>query len=103
MSVPMDVPKSVQVTVAYVAPGIEALVPLTLPERSTLADAVARSGIVARHALDPATLVLAVFGRRADPATPLANGDRVEITRPLVVDAKAARRARAAAKPHRPS
>ena len=39
---------------------------------------------------------LAIFGQRVDGSTPLRDGDRVEITRPLVCDPKVARRARAA-------
>lgn len=84
------------VTVAYAAPGIEATVALELPASATVADAVAASGLLARLQLDPTTLAWAIFGQRADPATPLRSGDRIELTRPLRIDAKAARAARAA-------
>jgi putative ubiquitin-RnfH superfamily antitoxin RatB of RatAB toxin-antitoxin module len=84
------------VTVVYAAPGVEATVALELPASATLADAVAASGLLARLQLDPATIAFAIFGQRADPATPLRSGDRIELTRPLLIDAKAARRARAA-------
>jgi putative ubiquitin-RnfH superfamily antitoxin RatB of RatAB toxin-antitoxin module len=83
------------VTVAYAAPGVEALVPMVLQAPASVADAVLRSRIVQRHGLDPATLGYAIYGQRADATTPLADGDRVEITRPLVVDPKAARVERA--------
>ena len=36
-----------------------------------------------------------VFGKRVDPAAPLADGDRVEIYRPLLLDPKERRRQRA--------
>ena len=39
--------------------------------------------------------VIGVFGKRADLATPLADGDRVEIYRPLALDPKERRRQRA--------
>jgi putative ubiquitin-RnfH superfamily antitoxin RatB of RatAB toxin-antitoxin module len=91
---------TLHVVVAWAAPGAEALVDLELPEGATVADAIARSGIVARLGLDAASLVPAIFGQRAESATPLADGDRVELTRPLLADAKAQRRARA--KPRRP-
>jgi putative ubiquitin-RnfH superfamily antitoxin RatB of RatAB toxin-antitoxin module len=42
---------------------------------------------------------LAIFGRRVDGSTRLREGDRIEITRPLLRDPKAARRDRAAAAP----
>jgi putative ubiquitin-RnfH superfamily antitoxin RatB of RatAB toxin-antitoxin module len=86
------------VTVAYAAAGIEAVVPVTLPAGATVADAVAASNLVARFDL-PATIAFAIYGQRARPETPLVDGDRVELTRPLIADAKAIRRARAADRP----
>ncbi len=83
------------ITVVYAAPGIEAVVYLELPATATLADAVAASGLPTRLALDPASIAFAIFGQRADLATPLRSGDRIELTRPLIIDAKAARAARA--------
>lgn len=85
------------VTVVYAAPGVEAIETVRLPTGSTVAEAVAASGLVTRLAL-PATIAFAIHGQRAAPDIPLADGDRVEITRPLVADAKAVRRTRAAAK-----
>ena len=83
------------VTVAYAAPGVETLVEVQLPAPATVADAVAESGIVAQWALDAAQLEFAVFGQRVDGAAPVADGDRVELTRPLVADPKQLRRLRA--------
>lgn len=40
---------------------------------------------------------IAVFGRAASDATPLFDGDRIELLRPLQADPKQGRRARAAA------
>ena len=90
---------SVRVTVAYAAPGGEAIVPVVLPDAATVADAVAASGLVAAYALAPEAIAFAIFGQRADGAVPLREGDRVEITRALVADPKAVRRARAAERP----
>ena len=78
------------VTVAYAAHGVEALVTLALPGGATIDDAIAASGIATR-------LEYAIFGQRAKGGTPLAEGDRVELTRPLTADPKRARRQRAAA------
>jgi uncharacterized protein len=83
---------TLSVTVAYAAPDVEALVTVTLPAGATVNDAIAQSGIVARLALDPARLEFAIFGQRAKGATPLCDGDRVELTRPLVADPKRIRR-----------
>ena len=90
---------TIDVTVAYAAPGIETLVRVELPAAAVVADAVAASGILDRHELDPRTLGYAIFGRRAAASTPLVEGDRVELTRPLVADPKHARRQRAAQAP----
>lgn len=87
-----------EVTVAYAAPGVEALVAVSVPAGATVADVVAASGIAQRVAL-PAHLAYAIHGQRVAPDVPVAPGDRVEITRPLVADAKAVRRARAAGHP----
>ena len=84
------------VTVAYAAHGVEALVTLALPGGATIDDAIAASGIATRLELDAAQLQCAIFGQRAKVGTPLADGDRVELTRPLTADPKRARRLRAA-------
>ena len=94
-------PATIAVSVAYAAPGIEALVSLALAPGATVDDAVAQSGIVARFALDPSLLEFAIFGQRAAGTTPLADGDRVELTRPLVADPKRVRRKRAASNANR--
>jgi len=91
-----------QVAVAYAAPGLEAIVTVDLPSGATVADAVAASGLVARHGLDARTLGYAIFGARAEATTPLVAGDRVELTRPLLADPKEIRRRRAAAGPRPP-
>ena len=88
-----------RVVVAYAAPGIEALVEVELPAGATVSDALAASDLITRLALTPEVLGYAIFGQRAQPDTPLADGDRVELTRSLVADAKDLRRRRAAAKP----
>lgn len=86
------------ITVAYAVPGVEAVVTLALPAGSTVTQAVAASGLRERFALADATTGYAIHGQRADGDTPLADGDRVELTRPLIADAKQIRRARAAGK-----
>jgi len=87
-----------KVTVVYAAPGVEAIVVVDVSDGATIDHAIAASGLVTHLAL-PATIAFAIHGQRAARETPLVEGDRVEITRPLVADAKAVRRARAADKP----
>jgi uncharacterized protein len=69
---------------------------LNLAEGATAASAVRASGLLERHRdLDPGTLVLGMFGNRVPPDRRLAEGDRVEILRPLEVEPGEARRRRA--------
>jgi uncharacterized protein len=83
------------VTVVWATPDVQDIVPVELPAGATVADAVAQSRIIERYALDAAQLRFAVFGRRAAAEATLADGDRVEITRPLLADPKESRRRRA--------
>ncbi len=66
-------------------------VTLTLPEGSTVADAVTAAALPDAQAVNG----YAIFGVTAGLATPLRGGDRVELLRPLQVDPKDARRRRA--------
>jgi putative ubiquitin-RnfH superfamily antitoxin RatB of RatAB toxin-antitoxin module len=86
------------VTVAYAGGGIELILPVVVDDGATVADALAASRLHERVALLP-SIGYAIFGQAARPDTPLADGDRVEVTRPLVADAKAIRRTRAAGHP----
>lgn len=88
-----------KVTVVWATPAVQDVVLLDLPPGATVADAVARSGVIAYHGLDVSLLRFAVFGRRTAADALVADGDRVEITRPLVADPKESRRRRALAKP----
>jgi putative ubiquitin-RnfH superfamily antitoxin RatB of RatAB toxin-antitoxin module len=67
-----------------------------LGEGACVADALAAADLAAKLPgveVDPARL--GVFGQTATLQTPLHEGDRVEILRPLVADPKQARRQRA--------
>ena len=66
---------------------------LELPAGSTLADALAASGLPLRHP-EVAELPCGIWGRVQPPDTPLRDRDRVEVYRPLTVDPKEARRLR---------
>jgi putative ubiquitin-RnfH superfamily antitoxin RatB of RatAB toxin-antitoxin module len=91
----------VKVTVVWATRTVQDVVPVELPEGATIADAIARSALVRAYGLDPARLAYAVHGKRRAATASLADGDRVEITRPLVADPTEARRRRAAAAPLR--
>ena len=87
-----------RVEVAYATADEQAVVALTLPVGSTVGEAVARSGLLARFPqIDLARDRVGVFGVFAGLDDPLDDGARVEIYRPLVANPKDARRRRAAA------
>lgn len=67
-----------------------------VPAGTTLRQAVALSGVLARHPeIDAGMLAnAAVHGERRDADAPVAEGDRIELCRPLQVDPKEARRRR---------
>lgn len=73
---------------------------LALDEGSTLGDALARSRL-ARTADPGGGLTATIFGQLCGTAQPLAEGDRIELLRPLTVDAKEARRRRVAVRERR--
>jgi putative ubiquitin-RnfH superfamily antitoxin RatB of RatAB toxin-antitoxin module len=79
------------------APGVIERVPLLLSAGATVRDAVLRSGLIERHpALQEGwERACSLFGRLVPPETPLADGDRLELTRPLIADPKAVRWRRA--------
>lgn len=89
-----------RVCVVLALPQRQEVVELDLAEGATLADAVAASGLGARHPeLDIARMPAGIWSKLRPPHTPLRDGDRVELYRPLAADAKAQRRARAGLKP----
>ena len=73
-------------------PGRHESVTLTLADGATAGDALRESRFDAADAT-----ALAVHGERVVPATPLHDGDRLEVLRPLQADPKEARRRRARA------
>ncbi len=86
---------SLSVQVCYALPEAQTLIPLTLPPGATVGDAIAASGIAQRHPeIDPPNAKIGIFGKLTTLDAPLADHDRVEIYRPLIVDPKLARQRR---------
>lgn len=87
---------SLRVEVAYATPARQALRSLTLPEGSTVADALRESGLERDFPeIDVAGNGVGIGGRRVALDAPLRDLDRVEILRPLAAEPKEARRSRA--------
>jgi uncharacterized protein len=91
-----------RIVVACIAREREWLVALDLPNGSTVADAVRASRLAEHVGIDALDIVCGIHGRRASIDTPLSEGDRVDITRPLLCDAKVMRRRRALANTPKP-
>ena len=75
-------------------PGEIDLQSLQVEAGATLAQALALSGMLARHGLDQDGLRLGIWSRVCESTTPLRDLDRIEIYRALQVDPKESRRLR---------
>lgn len=81
------------VEVVYAKPGVQRIVVLPRTEGLTAEEAVRRSGLLeAFPEIATRALVLGIFGQRVEPDRVLAEGDRVEICRPLLRDPRELRR-----------
>ncbi|HET7765550.1 MAG TPA: RnfH family protein [Burkholderiales bacterium] len=87
-------PRNIAVEVVLALAERQTLRRLELPAGSTVADAVAASGLAPAVAAGR----VGIYGQVVPPETTVRDGDRVEIYRPLVADPKELRRARAAKK-----
>jgi hypothetical protein len=85
--------------VVYATPERQARYPLELEEGATVREAIERSGVLgAFPEIDLGRNRIGIRGRLVSLGARLADGDRVEILRPLAADPKEARRRRAARK-----
>jgi putative ubiquitin-RnfH superfamily antitoxin RatB of RatAB toxin-antitoxin module len=92
--------KRMRVSVAIALAEQQEVIELELPAGSRVADALRETRAFERFAgVDPAALRFGIWSRPCGPQAALRDGDRVEIYRPLQVDAKDQRRARARVKP----
>ncbi|HEY1611069.1 MAG TPA: RnfH family protein [Paraburkholderia sp.] len=83
------------IDVCYAQPDTQTLIAVELPPGATVREAIDASGVLARHPeIDLAKLKVGVHGKIRPLDAELADHDRVEIYRPLIVDPKAARQRR---------
>ncbi|HEY8609484.1 MAG TPA: RnfH family protein [Noviherbaspirillum sp.] len=88
-----------RVSVCYAHPGRQFLTELRLPEGALLKDALLRSGLLEEAPeIDLPAAKVGIFGKARQLDTPLRDGDRVEVYRPLIADPKESRRRRAVKK-----
>lgn len=90
----------ISVTVALALPDRQEVVALRLEDGSTVGEALARADSGGRFPeVDLATAPVGIWSRPCERSTPLRDGDRVEVYRPLQADPKEMRRQRARLKP----
>jgi putative ubiquitin-RnfH superfamily antitoxin RatB of RatAB toxin-antitoxin module len=83
----------IKVEVVYATPENQVLLPVILQAGSTVADALRESGLPQQFPrVDFDQLQTGVWGNTVTREHALADGDRVEIYRPLELDPKEARR-----------
>ncbi len=87
----------IAVEIAYARPDEQVIIPIDVPEGSTLEQAIIQSRIQERFSdIDLQTAKVGVFGKLAKLTATVRPGDRVEIYRPLLADPKEVRKKRAA-------
>lgn len=87
----------IPVEVVYALPHEQLKLSLQVPANASVVEVVSQSGLLSSYPeIDLTTAVFGIFGRVCKPDTPVQEGDRVEIYRPLIADPKEARKRRAA-------
>jgi hypothetical protein len=90
---------AIHIQVCYATPQAQVLRDLKVAVGTTLRQAIEQSGIVQEFPeIDLATNRVGIFGKVKTLDAALREQDRIEIYRPLIADAKDARRRRAAKK-----
>jgi len=93
----MELPEIIRVRVVYALPERQCTVDLRVAAGTSVAEAVAGSGIAAQFPdIAAQSLNCAIFGRVVTLGQTLCDGDRIEILRPLIADPKQNRRQAAA-------
>jgi putative ubiquitin-RnfH superfamily antitoxin RatB of RatAB toxin-antitoxin module len=82
-----------KVGIAYALPERQVWFDIELPEGATVQDAVERSGILKQFPeINLETQKVGIYSKLCKLDTVLADGDRVEIYRPIICDPKTVRR-----------
>jgi len=88
---------SINVEVAYALPEKQVIRAVNVDSGTTIGAAIVQSGIMMDYPeLELEDAKVGIFGKAAVMTTVLADGDRVEIYRPLIADPKEVRSKRAA-------
>ena len=85
-----------KIEVAYARPDKQIILTVEVEEQSTIETAIQRSGILtAFPEINLAKQSVGVFSKPRSLSDLVEEGDRIEIYRPLIIDPKEARRAKA--------
>ena len=83
----------IDIEVTYARPDKQLILSVSVPTGTTIEEAIELSGIAQRFPeIDLGNLVTGIFGKRAKLDQVLAEGERVEIYRPLKADPREVRR-----------
>jgi len=86
---------ALSVEVCYALPDAQTLIAVDVPAGATVQQAIDASGILRKHPeIDLSTQKVGIYGKLKPLDAQLADHDRVEIYRPLIVDPKMARQRR---------
>lgn len=86
-----------QIEVAYAEPDTQVIISLTVPESTTIEQAIVQSGVLESFpSIDLAVNKVGIFGKLSKLDKILREKDRVEIYRKLIADPKEVRKQRAA-------
>lgn len=89
----------ISVTIAYAAPHRQIEISLQVEKSCTVAVAIQRSGLLQQFPeIKLGRMAVGIYSQRTNLDSLLHDGDRIEIYRPLQLDPKQARLARAKAK-----
>jgi putative ubiquitin-RnfH superfamily antitoxin RatB of RatAB toxin-antitoxin module len=92
----MSEARTLNVEVAYALPHVQMLVPLNVPEGTTVEKAVRLSGVLEKFPeIDLEKAKVGIWNKAAELTAVLREKDRIEIYRPLIADPKEVRRKRA--------
>ncbi len=79
--------ETINVEVVYARPERQEIASISLPDGSTVEQAIAASGFLAKHPeIDLTKNKLGIYAKLAKPDTALRDRDRVEIYRPIIAD-----------------
>ncbi|MDX1517005.1 MAG: RnfH family protein [Woeseiaceae bacterium] len=88
--------ETIEVEVVYATPDRQRLLDVRVPVGATVAEVIETSGIAGHFRDDNLEICdVGIWGRIVDRQTVVADGDRIELYRPLAIDPREARRQRA--------